>query len=195
MSDRIEASLAFIQSRRSVFPKEFEDEHVGRDEIASLLEAARWAPTHKLTEPWRFLVFTGNAKDNLRDVQIRALRNRTPEGSETEEKTRKFQMIADRSSAIVAVVMKRDPLARLPVDDEAWAVACAVQNVHLHAAAHRIGMYWSTGASKGAPEVTDMMELDPDDLHMGWLYMGRYTKAKQLVKERKQVGDYVKWMH
>ena len=57
-------SLAFISGRRSVFPKELEDEEVNRDEIMRLLEAARWAPTHKVTEPWRFVVVQGEALNN-----------------------------------------------------------------------------------------------------------------------------------
>jgi len=29
---------------------------VSKTEIKQMLEAAKWAPTHKLTEPWRFSV-------------------------------------------------------------------------------------------------------------------------------------------
>jgi len=46
--------LELIQSRRSI--RQFSDRAVGREEIARLLEAARWAPSNHNRQPWRFLV-------------------------------------------------------------------------------------------------------------------------------------------
>lgn len=36
---------------------------ITRDKLQLMLEAARWAPTHKLTEPWHFVVIGGANKD------------------------------------------------------------------------------------------------------------------------------------
>ena len=43
-----------IRTRRT--HKRFEREPVGRATIEELLELARWAPNHHLTQPWRFRV-------------------------------------------------------------------------------------------------------------------------------------------
>src|SRR5688572_6337744 len=49
-----------ISTRRSIFPKQFEAGKVIPDNIIwQALENANWAPSHKLTEPWRFTVFAG----------------------------------------------------------------------------------------------------------------------------------------
>jgi nitroreductase len=45
---------AGIRSRRT--HKRFGDEPVPREVVAELLDLARWAPNHHLTEPWRFRV-------------------------------------------------------------------------------------------------------------------------------------------
>ena len=58
-----------IRSRRSVFPKDYTGEKVDDAIIQQLLENANWAPTHKLTEPWRFVVFTGEGLKKLADFQ------------------------------------------------------------------------------------------------------------------------------
>ena len=43
-----------IRSRRSIYPKSYlPGQPVERELIEQLLENANWAPTHKLTEPWR----------------------------------------------------------------------------------------------------------------------------------------------
>ena len=35
--------------------------------IEQILENAKWAPTHGLNEPWRFVVFSGNSRQQLSD--------------------------------------------------------------------------------------------------------------------------------
>ncbi len=52
--------LQNIAHRRSVFPPAFIDEPVKDEEIEVILRAANWAPTHKLTEPWRFVILLGS---------------------------------------------------------------------------------------------------------------------------------------
>lgn len=46
--------LESIRERRSV--RKFTDEPVTEEEIEQILEAARWAPSGKNNQPWRFLV-------------------------------------------------------------------------------------------------------------------------------------------
>ena len=43
-----------IEARRSIYPKDYTGEPVEDHLITRLLEAARWAPTHGKTEPWRY---------------------------------------------------------------------------------------------------------------------------------------------
>lgn len=35
---------------------------ITQQQLELMLEAARWAPTHKLTEPWHFVVLSGSSK-------------------------------------------------------------------------------------------------------------------------------------
>jgi hypothetical protein len=53
--------------------------------INQILEAGNWAPTHKLTEPWRFVVLCSLAKFQLMDMTIELCRTRLP--SDTAGKT------------------------------------------------------------------------------------------------------------
>src|SRR5919201_2395146 len=63
--DAIEA----IQRRTSV--RRFHIEPVSRNLIERLLECAVRAPNHKLTEPWRFAVLTGAARDRFAELRAR----------------------------------------------------------------------------------------------------------------------------
>ena len=77
MADTTERPLAdaltAIKTRRSV--KEYLPTEVPREWIEELLDAAHWAPNHKLTHPWRFHVFTGTGRERLvaaRQAAVRA---------------------------------------------------------------------------------------------------------------------------
>jgi|APSaa5957512493_1039668.scaffolds.fasta_scaffold00660_10 nitroreductase len=187
-------SLAFISGRRSVFPKELEDEEVNRDEIMRLLEAARWAPTHKVTEPWRFVVVQGEALTEFRDIIEKVIIEKGLGKDPIEEKIACTFSKLDRVSALIAIVMKRDDRERIPEEEEQWATACAVQNVQLHAKSLSIGCYWSTGAGREHSTVRSFLGLAETDFHMGWLFIGRYSAEKRLIKERRPVSDYTKWL-
>ena len=54
-----------IKKRRSIFPVQYSDTPIATADIEKVLEAAKWAPNHKKTEPWRFKVIQGEAKTRL----------------------------------------------------------------------------------------------------------------------------------
>jgi len=56
----LDDALTAIKTRRSV--KEYLPTEIPREWIEELLDAAHWAPNHKLTHPWRFHVFSGGAR-------------------------------------------------------------------------------------------------------------------------------------
>ncbi len=61
--DIIEAIL----KRRSI--RKFTPDPVSRDDLLTILDAGRWAPSGLNNQPWRFLIITGNdqRKDALQD--------------------------------------------------------------------------------------------------------------------------------
>lgn len=46
-----------MKKRRSITPKDFNDELIDDEEIHHILECANTAPTHGKNEPWRFIVY------------------------------------------------------------------------------------------------------------------------------------------
>jgi nitroreductase len=53
-----------IEGRRSVYQQQYSGERVDDAIVKKILSNANWAPTPKLTEPWRFVVFTGEGLKN-----------------------------------------------------------------------------------------------------------------------------------
>ncbi|WP_237144800.1 nitroreductase family protein [Pontibacter pamirensis] len=53
-----------IQSRRTVKPPQLNGQPIPDEQVKQLLALADWAPTHGLTEPWRFKVY---AREKVQD--------------------------------------------------------------------------------------------------------------------------------
>ncbi|HET9054111.1 MAG TPA: nitroreductase, partial [Cyclobacteriaceae bacterium] len=132
-----EAVNALLRNRRSIFPKDYTGEKVDDVIIHQMLENANWAPTHKFTEPWRFIVFTGEGLKKLGSIQSGLYEKKSKaEGTFDETKYNNLLTKPLESSHIILVYMKRDERKSVPEVEELGSTFIAVQNMHLTAAAH-----------------------------------------------------------
>lgn len=179
---------ALIEDRRTIFPEQFSKRKVSKEILKELLEHAKWAPTHRFSQPWSFTVFTGDGVKKLADWQSDTYR--LAAGSSFSEE--KFEKLRDRpllASAIIAVSMKRDAEERDPDQEEIASVAMAVQNMMLVATAHGIGIYWGTGGVTYTQAVKDYLGLKKNDRFMGFLYVG-YPEGEWPKKTRRKPQEY-----
>ena len=181
-----------IRNRRSIFPNMYTGERVDDEVIKQMLENANWAPTHKLTNPWRFSVFTGGGLKKLAVFQSELYKNiSTKAGNFLESK---FEMLKTKpllASHIISIGMKRDPKERLPEIEEVEAVACAVQNMSLTASAYGIGCYWGSGGITYVENAKEFFDLGAKNKLLGFLYVGVPKKIPE--GRRESIEDKVKW--
>lgn len=179
-----------LKSRRSIFPKTYNDRPVARAIIEEVLENANWAPTHKMTEPWRFKVFRGKALERLSTYLSSWYKENIPPEQYSEKKFEKTRQNPLRSACVIAICMQRDPERRIPEWEEIAAVACAVQNMYLTCAAHDIGCYWSSPRS--ILEADAFLELGAGEKCLGLFYMGNHD-LPPLVGKRQPIQDKTVW--
>lgn len=136
--------LSAIANRKSVFNQFFTDQPVEQATIAALLEAANLAPNHKKTEPWRFRVYTGAGREQLKEA-VREIYEaaRAPEVRDPKV-VPKFAQKIEQSPVAIAVFLHRDPAESLPEWEEVAAVACAVENLWLSLDQYGMGGFWSS---------------------------------------------------
>jgi len=182
---------ALLRGRRAIFPPLYTDEPISREIIEDLLENANWAPTHKKTEPWRFKVIRGAARQRLADFLQATYQAVTPVAAFSEKKFEKLGQNPLKSDTVIAICMQRDPAASLPEWEELAAVVMAVQNLWLTAAAYNLGGYWSSpNLMDHAQELLDLRE---GERCFGLFYLGHH-QAPDLPGERGPVADKVVWM-
>ncbi len=185
---------SLIRSRRSVFPKDYTGEKVDEEIIEQMLKNAVWAPNHKMTEPWRFMVFTGAGLKRLAEFQSGLYREvALKDGSFKEEKYQGLLTKPAQSSHIISIGMKRDEKKGLPEMEELGAVYCAVQNMYLTATAYGLGCYLSSGGVTYFEEAKEFFGLGKDDKLLGFLNVGM-PKGAVPDGKRKALVDVVKWV-
>lgn len=178
-----------IKRRRSVFPAQYNDRPIAKADIEKILEAANCAPTHKRTEPWRFKVLQGDSKEKLGLFLSGKYKENDP--SPKEFKYRKLQDNPNRSGAVIAICMQRDPKESLPEWEELACTAMAVQNMWLCCTEMGIGCYWSSpGLIKYMDEFFD---LKKGEKCLGFFYMGHYDGEIEAVP-RIPISEKVVWL-
>ncbi|MFD2828038.1 nitroreductase [Leeuwenhoekiella polynyae] len=179
-----------ILNRRSVFPNQFSDKKIAKDQINELLEMANWAPTHRKTQPWRFKVFKDDALSLLADFVTKAYTKDTPADKFSDFKLKKSIQKIETSGAVIAICMQRDPKSSIPEWEEVAATAMAVQNLWLMAGEMGLGGYWSSpGYTK---EMNVDLKLEEGERCLGFFYLGVY-EGEQLIGERDTVASKTTW--
>ena len=193
MQYNIEEVNRLIRNRRSVFPKQFvEGKKIDDDIVKQILENATWAPSHGLTEPWKFIVFTDEGRQKLASFQSELYKKEA--GENFKEAT--YQNLSAnplKASHVIALCLKRDPNKKFPEVEEIAAVACAVQNIYLSVTAYGYGGYWTTGGVTYRHSAKEFFGLDEDDRLLGFFYMGHVAVPSPTTK-RKPIDEKVVWV-
>jgi nitroreductase len=183
-----------ISSRRSIKPANLNGKKIPDQQIIQLLSLGNWAPTHGFTEPWRFIVYSGDAVQQFCHQHAEMYKQNTPPEKYNPAKYEKQQHNGDKTSHIIAVYMQRGNNPNITVLEEICATAAAVQNILLGAETHGIAVLWSTGGSVLQPAMKDYLGLGEEDLIIGLLYMG-YTNDPATPGRRTPVELKTKWIN
>jgi nitroreductase len=141
-----------IRTRRT--HKAYRPEPVAGETLAELLELARWAPNHNLTNPWRFRVVGPRALERLKAAA----------GPESAPKL-------DRAPTLVvcSCVLSGDPVQD---EEDLHATAVAAYIVLLGAHARGLAGYWRTPEVLRTEQGRRAVELRDDERFVGLLHLG-----------------------
>jgi len=190
MEKEIDILTNIIQRRRSIFPISYTAEEIPVVLIKQVLESANYAPTHKLTEPWRFIVFRNEGKMKLGEELARLYKETIPDHQFLQKK---YDSILEKAAQANCIITLNAALHsdKIPEWEELAALACAVQNMALTAEALNIGAYWSSPGMIDA--LGDFLNLEKNEKCFGLFYMGYHNEAPRAAK-RGPIEDKVKWI-
>ncbi|MAS95437.1 MAG: nitroreductase [Verrucomicrobiales bacterium] len=192
LSLRLAAANALIRRRRTIKPADMSAKPVENTHLAAILENANWAPTHGMTEPWRFFVFTGEGRQRLAEFCQNLYKQITPEDQVRPDKLEKLGTQPLKAPVVIAVGMKRQEIEKIPEIEEIESVACAVQNMHLTASALGMAAFWSSPPISYTSEMAEWLGLsDPRDKCLGFFYLGWPESEEWPEGSRGQIADKV----
>jgi nitroreductase len=182
-----------IRDRRTIYPEQFSDRKVHKEIIENILNNAIWAPTHGMTQPWRFKVFMGSGIEKLGAFQAKHYKEKNIGDQFDKEKHEKFLNRPRLAQAVIAICMERQLTEKIPEIEEVEAVACAVQNMYLTCTAYGLGAYWGSGGATYSDEMKEFLKLNPKDLCLGFFYIG-YPSVEWPKSHRKPIEYVTEWI-
>src|SRR5690242_14206164 len=126
MTDRFEIISDIIRNRRSIKPAKMNGKKIPDEQVRELLRLANWAPTHGRTEPWRFVVYSG---DKVKEFCLRhaELYKAHVPPEKFEQATYDKQLHnGDLASHLIVSIMQRGDLPKIPALEEIAATAIAI---------------------------------------------------------------------
>ena len=177
-----------IHNRR--MNNEFSDAVPARDALQRMIDAAIWAPNHRLTNPWRFFVLEkGGAKRS--EVAQLAYDNQMARNGNQDAAHGSRQRVLDAPALIYAYSVPADSVE---MTQENYAAACcAVQNLLLAAVAEGLAGDWSTGNTTKHPNLAETLGAEPDWTMVGALFIGQPARPSASV--RSAAGDVAVWLN
>jgi nitroreductase len=183
---------AIIRDRRSIYPEQFSKRKIHREQIELLLNNAIWAPSHGLTQPWRFVVLQDNALMQLSEVLGNAYLSETPKELQNDKKLIKLINRPKLATAVIALIVDREKDTKISEADDFAAVACAVQNMHLTATAQGIGGFWSSTNMVKTQQFREFVSLTEQQVCIGLFYLG-YPEIEWPKGQRKPIEYVTTW--
>jgi nitroreductase len=162
-----------VRTRRT--HKAYEREPVARGTVLELLELARWAPNHHLTQPWRFRVIGP-------ETFARLVAGGKPNEAEK---------LGRAPTLVVASACQTDDEHQNRED--VLATACAVYIVLLAAHARGLASYWRTPALFETPAARAALGFGDDEQFVALIHLGR-PATTPAAKERNQPAEYVDFL-
>jgi nitroreductase len=141
-----------IRTRRT--HKRYGSEPLDDTALRELLELARFAPNHHLTQPWRFRVLGPETRSRIEDLA----------GEKEAIKLRRAPTLV-----LATAALSGDPHTD---EEDLHAVACAVYAVLLGATARGLASYWRTPRALEDAAIRELLGLSGDEQVVALIHLG-----------------------
>ncbi len=175
-----EAVAGLLRSRRTIH--DFKPELPPRESILKAIDLARWAPNHRLTEPWRFYLLGRETAEAI--ARLNADRVTLRQGPQA-GRAKLDRWLAIPGWLVLTCENSADPVR---AREDLAACACAAQNLSLYLWSEGIGVKWTTGEVTRSPEFYDLIWVAPDlETVVGLFWYGYPAEIPRTA--RKPVGE------
>jgi nitroreductase len=152
--------------------KQYGPTPIDENTLVELLELARWAPNHHLTQPARFRILGPETRARLERVC----------GEKEAVKLRRAPTLV-----LATAFLSGDPRTD---EEDLHSTSCAVYAVLLGATGRGLASYWRTPAALEEPEARAVLGLEAAERIVALVHLGP-PASEPPTKERSPLGDVV----
>lgn len=191
-----------IDSRRSI--RKYKSTPIEKTVIDEMIYAAALAPSAKNRQPWKFIVYQGNAKDKLVDVMRKGLASEKLShrlmpnwraGIPDAENTVK---IMDEAPCLIVVLNtnQKTPFAGIEGEKriveicDSLSIGAAVENMLLTAAEHDLGTLWIANTCFA---YDDLIKFIGTDHQLTGIVAVGVADENPNKRPRKKIEEIVEW--
>ena len=162
--------LNLLKTRKSASAKAMGGPGPNPEQLAIILSCAVRVPDHGKLQPWRFILWEGEARASFGAVMRARWQELYPDhGEQSLEMTAGLFLRAPMVLAVVSVAAEHP---KIPVWEQQMSAGAVCMNILLAAAALGIGSQWITGWMAYDAEMTKAMGLAPHEKLAGLIYLG-----------------------
>ena len=169
-------------------------EVVEKELIKILLDVGVCTPVHYNSEPWRYLVLQGSARDKFGDfLAARAAQLMDKDQPLITQKLNRIKNKPLRAPVIIVAGAVRSDNPKVLMKENIASVHAGCQNILL--TAHELGLaaMWRTGSITYAEDVVEYLKFDQGTQLVGFIYIGH--PARELKeKPRKDSTEFSRWL-
>ena len=181
-----------LTSRRTIY--RFRDKRVATETLELAFDAARNAPCHKNTHPWKFYVMGKEARKEIIPEVKRLAKNKVSDGGDVEFGISKAVDKILSPPVLICVTSALSPQDPFREEEDYAATVCATHNLVLSLWGNGIGSQWSTGAITRSETSYRAIGASPDEeriigfIKIGYPSGGVPSKNKKGLEE---IREYI----
>lgn len=175
-------ALELLLTRRSVKAGMLSEPGPNPAQLRTILTAAARVPDHKKLEPWRFIIFEGEARAAFGQLLLSACAAQEKEPpSAIRLETERTRLL--RAPCVVAVVSRVTPNPAAPEWEQVLSCGAVCMNLCLAANALGFATCWITEWYSYSPAVRAALKLAENERVAGFIYVGT-ARERQEERER-----------
>ncbi len=176
-----------ITSRRTIY--RFSDREVGTEKLELAFEAARNAPCHKNTHPWKFYVMGERSRNEIIPEVKRLAKKKVPEGEDEGAGISKAMDKILSPPVLICVTSALSPEDSFREEEDYAATVCATHNLVLSLWGNGVGSQWSTGAITRSKATYGAIGASPvEERIIGFIKVG-YPSGREPTKNKKGLEE------
>lgn len=167
-----QAVIDFLLSRTSPPIHELREPGPGEDDIAAMIAAASRVPDHGRLEPWRFILYRGEARNRVGELLAELAERR--EGPLSENRRRQEMTRFNRAPVVIGVVSAPKANPKIPQWEMFLSGGAAAMNLVHAATALGFKANWITNWYSEVPEGRAILGLSADERVVGFIHVGTH---------------------